>query len=96
MLNAYDDALYSVPDDIDYSNEVAKKIPKLLPISVDELGMFVLDCHKNFDEKFKDQYRVRPSMNDMIIITIKPLDFSHCMMGLINHVTLDRGKNINY
>ncbi len=95
LLDAYDDAVYSVPDDIDHSNEVTKKIPKLLPISVDELGMYVLDFHKNFDEKFKDQYQVRPTY-DMIITTIKHLDCSHYMRAMISHVTLDRGKSINY
>ena len=95
MLDAFDDAVYSVPDDIDHSNEVTKKIPKLLPISVDELGMYVLDFHKNFDEKFKDQYQVRPTY-DMIITTIKHLDCSHYMRAMISHVTLDRGKSINY
>ena len=37
---------------------VSVKIPKILPITVEDLGKYVLDCHKNCDEELKNQYQV--------------------------------------
>ena len=37
---------------------VSVKIPKILPITVEDIGKYVLDCHNNGDEELKNQYQV--------------------------------------
>ncbi len=39
-------------------SEVSKRIPKILPVTVEDLGKYVLDCHNNGDEELKNQYQV--------------------------------------
>ncbi len=39
-------------------SEVRERIPKILPVTVEDLAKYVLDCHNNGDEELKNQYQV--------------------------------------
>ena len=52
------DPQYATIDSLHEVVPVCVKIPKILPITVKDLGKYVLDCHNNGDEELKNQYQV--------------------------------------
>ena len=58
MDSVVTDPQYAIIDQLHEVVPVSVKIPKILPITVEDLGNYVLDCHNNGDEEFKNQYQV--------------------------------------
>ena len=58
MDSAVTDSQYATIDQLHEVVPVSVKIPKTLPIAVEDLGKYVLDCHNNGDEELKNQYQV--------------------------------------
>ena len=58
MNSAVTDSQYATIDQLHEVVPVSVKIPKILPITVEDFGKYVLDCHNNGDEELKNQYQV--------------------------------------
>ena len=58
MDSVVTDQQYATIDQLHEVVPVSVKIPKILPITVEDFGKYVLDCHKNGDEELKIQYKV--------------------------------------
>ena len=58
MNSSVTDPQYDIIDQLHEMVPVSLKIPKILPIAVENLGKYVLDCHNNGDEELKNQYQV--------------------------------------
>ena len=58
MDSVVTDPQYATIDPLQEVVPVSVKIPKILPITVKDLGKYVLDCHNNGDEELKNQYQV--------------------------------------
>ena len=68
----------------------ALSIPTVLPVSLDDLGEFVLNCHKNENDIFIDQFQVSDRQYYLPILHYL-LSFvynSHFMMEIIRSVIL--------
>ena len=49
----------------DDSDDIVRPIiPEILPVSVDELGKYVLNCHANGNGEFKNQYKASKSLSE--------------------------------
>ena len=58
MDSVVTDPQYATIDQLLEVVPVNVKIPKILLITVEDLGKYVLDCHNNGDEELKNQYQV--------------------------------------
>ena len=69
MDSAATDPQYTTIDQLHEVVPVSVKIPKILPITIEDLGKYVQDCHNNGDEELKNQYQVN------IMYTSNVIDF---------------------
>ena len=67
--SAVTDPQYATIDQLHEVVPVSVKIPKVLPITVEDLGKYVLNCHNNGDEELKNQYQVNCWHDTSAIVT---------------------------
>ena len=58
MDSVVTDPQYATIDQLHEVVPVSVKILKILPMTIEDLGKYILDCHNNGDEELKNQYQV--------------------------------------